>query len=323
MRRIASFAAIAAAALHFASPAAAQDAWPVKPVRLVVPSSPGGGTDLYARLLAQAVGDALRQPFIVDNKPGASGNIGAEVVAKAVPDGYTFLVSANPALTINPSLYPKLPYSAERDFVAVTRGVLSPMVLCVHPAVPARSLGELIALAKREPATIAFGSAGTGSPTYLGVRMIEEASGARFLHVPYKGLGPAYKDLLGGQIKFMLADLASALPHIRSGRAVALAVTERSAALPNTPTLAEAGLPNLEVYSSFGVVGPTGTPPAIVQRMAAEIAKAMKSPQLAEKLDAQALIPVFDTPELAAATLKKEREAWAAFIRRNGIMPSE
>jgi tripartite-type tricarboxylate transporter receptor subunit TctC len=321
LRIIASLAA--ALALPLALPAAAQDVWPTRAVRLVVPSSPGGGTDLYARLLAQALGESLKQPFIVDNKPGASGNIGAETVAKAAPDGYTFLVSANPALTINPSLYRNLPYSAERDFVAVARGVLSPMVVCVHPGVPARSLADLIALAKRERGTLAFGSAGTGSTTYLGVRMIEEASGVRFLHVPYKGVGPAYKDLLGGQLTFMLADLASALPHIKSGKAVALAVTERTAALPATPTLAEAGLPNLEVYSSFGVVAPTGTPPAIVQRLGAEIVKAMKSPQLAEKLDAQALIPIFDTPELAAASMKKEREVWAAFIQRNGIVSSE
>ena len=314
---------IAVALALLAAPAAAQDAWPAKPVRLVVPSSPGGGTDLYARLLAQALGDALKQPFIVDNKPGASGNIGAEAAARSAPDGYTFLVSANPAITINPSLYPNLPYSAERDFVAVARGVLSPMVICVHPSVAAKSLADLVALGKRDPGTVPFGSAGTGSPTYLGVRMLEEETGARFLHVPYKGLGPAYKDLLGGQIKFMFADFASALPHIRGGKAVALAVSDRTSALPGTPTLAEAGFAAVQVRSSFSVVAPTGTPPAIVQRMSTEITKAMRAPQLADKLDAQALIPIFDSPELAAASLKSEREAWAAFIKRNGIAPDQ
>jgi len=314
---------IAVALALLAAPAAAQDTWPAKPVRLVVPSSPGGGTDLYARLLAQALGDALKQPFIVDNKPGASGNIGAEAVARAAPDGYTFLVSANPAITINPSLYPNLPYSAERDFVAVARGVLSPMVVCVHPSVPAKSLADLVALGKRDPGTVPFGSAGTGSTTYLGVRMLEEATGARFLHIPYKGLGPAYKDLLGGQLKFMFADLASALPLLHGGKAVALAVTDRTTALPGTPTLAEAGFATVQVQSSFSVVAPTGTPPAIVQGMSTEIMKAMRAPRLAEKLEAQALIPIFDTPDLAAASLKSEREGWAAFIKRNGIAPDQ
>jgi tripartite-type tricarboxylate transporter receptor subunit TctC len=299
----------------------AQDAsWPSRPVRLVVPSSPGGGTDVFARLLGQALGEALKQQFVVENRPGASGNIGAEVAAKSAPDGYTFLVSANPALTVNPSLYRNLPYSAERDFAPITRGVMAPMVICVHSSVPARTMAELVAIGKREPGKLSFGSAGTGSPTYLGVRMLEEVTGAQFLHVPYKGVGQAYQDLLGGQLKFMFPDVASALPHIRSGKVVALAVTERTSQLPNTPTIAEAGFP-LDVFTSFSVVAPAGTPPAIVRRLAGEITKAMKSPAMAEKLDQQVLVPVFDTPEQFAASVKKERENWAEFIRRNNVMP--
>jgi tripartite-type tricarboxylate transporter receptor subunit TctC len=307
----------------FALSVPAQEAWPTRTVKLVVPSSPGGGTDLYARLLAQALSDALKQQFVVDNRPGASGNIGAEAAAKAAPDGYTFLVSANPAIAINPSLYKNLPYNAARDFAPVTRGVISPMVICVHPSVGAKTLAELIALGKREPGKIPFGSAGTGSPTYLGVKMLEEDSGARFLHVPYKGVGQAYQDLLGGQVKFMFPDIASALPHIKSGKVVALAVTERTPLLPDTPTLADAGFPHVEVFSSFSVVAPTGTPPAVIQRLSVEIIKAMKSPSLAEKLEEQALVPVFDTPELFAASLKRERETWASFIRRNGIVQEQ
>src|SRR5262249_25849067 len=190
------------------------------------------------------------------------------------------------------SLYPNLPYSAERDFVAVARGVLSPMVVCVHPSVPAKSLADLVALGKRDPGTVPFGSAGTGSTTYLGVRMLEEATGARFLHIPYKGLGPAYKDLLGGQLKFMFADLASALPLLHGGKAVALAVTDRTTALPGTPTLAEAGFATVQVQSSFSVVAPTGTPPAIVQGMSTEIMKAMRAPPLAKEAGAQAPLPL-------------------------------
>src|SRR5262249_20575055 len=160
--------------------------------------------------------------FVIDNRPGASGNIGAEAVAKSPADGYTFLVSANPALTVNPSLYKSLPYNAERDFAPVARGVIAPQVICAYPSLGAKTLADLIAMGKREPGKIPFGSAGTGSPTYLGVRMLEEVSGARFVHVPYKGVGQAYKDLLGGDIKFMFSDVATIIPHIRSGKVIAL-----------------------------------------------------------------------------------------------------
>jgi tripartite-type tricarboxylate transporter receptor subunit TctC len=305
-----------------ALPAVGQDAWPARPVKLIVPSSPGGGTDLFARLLGQSLSESLKQQFVVDNRPGASGNIGAEAAAKSAPDGYTFLVSANPALTVNPSLYKSLPYDAERDFSPVARAVIAPQVICAHPSLQVKTLGELIALGKRDPGKIPFASAGTGSPTYLGVRMLEEVSGARFVHVPYKGVGQAYKDLLGGDIKFMFPDVASVLPYLRSGKVVALAVNQRTPLLPGVPTLAEAGFP-VEVFTSFSVVAPAGTPAAVVHRMSAEIARAMKSPALSEKLQAQALVPVFDTPEQFAADLKKERDGWAAFIRRNGIVQEE
>jgi tripartite-type tricarboxylate transporter receptor subunit TctC len=313
-------AAVIASLSSFATQA--QDAWPSKPVRFIVPSSPGGGTDLYARILAQALGESLKQQFIVDNRPGASGNVGAAVAAKSPPDGYTFLISANPALTVNPSLYRNLPYNAERDFTAVTRGVIGPLVLIVHPSLQVNSVAELVALGRSEPGRIAFGSAGTGSPTFLGIRMLEELTGARFIHVPYKGVGPAYQDLLGGQIKFMFPDLASSIVHVRAGKLRALAVSLATPALPGVPTLAEAGFP-LEVLSSFSVVAPTGTPAAVVQRLNSEIGRAMRIPAVAEKLETQALVPVFDTPDEFAATLKRERERWAQFIRRNGIAADE
>ena len=299
----------------------AQDAWPSKPVRLIVPSSPGGGTDVYARLLAQGLSDGLKQSFLVENRPGASGNIGAAAAAKSAPDGYTFLVSANPALSVNPSLYPDLPYNAERDFTPVTRGVMAPMVLVVHPS-QSKSLGELVATGKSQPGKLAFGSAGTGSPTFLGVRMLEENSGAKFTHVPYKGVGAGYADLLGGQIQFMFPDVASALSHIQAAKLRALAVTQATPLLPGVPTLDMAGFA-LEVFTSFSVVAPAGTPTPVVGRMAAEIARAMRLPAIAEKLNAQVLVPVFDTPEQFAASLKKERDGWAAFIRRNAIQSNQ
>src|SRR5258708_260666 len=188
-----------------------QGAWPSKPVRLIVPSSPGGGTDVYARILAQALGEALNQQFVVENRPGASGHIGAAAVAKAPADCYTFLVSANPALSVNPALYRNLPYDAERDFAPVTRGVMAPMVLVVHPAVKANSLSELIFFSKKD--RLAFGSAGTGSPTYLGVRMVGGKTGARVTPVPDKGGGAPVQGLLGGQSPLLVSRIASRLPH--------------------------------------------------------------------------------------------------------------
>jgi len=305
------------------APAEAQDgAWPSKPVRFIVPSSPGGGTDIYARLLAQSLGEALKQQFVVENRPGASGNIGAGAAAKSAPDGYTFMVTANPALSINPSLYRDLPYDAERDFVPITRGVMAPMVIVASPSLQVKTLAELVALGKSQPGKVAYASAGTGTPLYLGVRMLEEKTGASYTHVPYKGAGAAYGDLLGGQVQFMFPDVASAISHIRSGKLRALAVTHATPLLPGVPTLAEAGFP-LEVLTSFSVVAPAGTPDPVVQRMSAEIARAMRAPAVAEKLAAQMLLPVFDSPEEFRASVKTERDGWAAVIRRNNIRPSD
>jgi len=222
------FLALQAASAH------AQETWPARPVKFIVPSSPGGGTDLYARQLAQALSEPLKQQFIVDNRPGASGNIGAEAAAKSAPDGYTFLVTANPAIAVNPSLYKNLPYNAERDFVPVARGVVAPLVICVHPSVPARTLAELVALGKRDPGRLSFGSAGTGSPTFLGIRMLEEVSGAKFLHVPFKGIGNMMPSLLGGQLSFAFPDAAVALAHIRAGKLIPLATDS----IPSSFTLA-------------------------------------------------------------------------------------
>lgn len=297
----------------------AQD-WPAKPVRFIVPSSPGGGTDLYARLLANALHDSLRQQFVVENRPGASGNIGAAAAAKSAPDGYTFMVTANPALSINPSLYRDLPYDPERDFAPITRGVMAPMVIVAGPALDVKTLGELVALGRKAPGKISYASAGTGTPLFLGVKMLEEKTGARYLHVPYKGAGAGYGDLLGGQVQFMFPDVASAISHIRAGKLRALAVTQSTPLLRGVPTLAEAGFP-LDVFTSFSVVAPSGTPAAVIQRMASEIAAAMHSGAVADKLAQQMLVPVFDTPAEFAASLKKERENWAQFIRRNGIQP--
>jgi tripartite-type tricarboxylate transporter receptor subunit TctC len=295
--------------------------WPTRPVTLVVPSSPGGGTDAYARLLAQALTEQLKQSFIVENKPGASGAIGATAVAQAAPDGYTLLVASNSSLGINPGLYKSLQYDVARDFAPVTRGVIAPMVVAVHPGTGFKTLADLVERGRREPGRIFYGTAGVGSPLYIGVRMLEEASGARFSHVPYKGAGPAYQDLVAGRLQFMLTDLASVRPFIDSGKLAALAITDKSQLLPDVPSFADAGFPKFKAFVSFSVMAPAKVNPAIVQRLAGEIAGAMKLPANAAKLEQLALLPVFDTPNQFAASLKDEQQGWAAFIRQNQITP--
>jgi tripartite-type tricarboxylate transporter receptor subunit TctC len=301
--------------------ACAQADWPVRPVTVIVPSSPGGGTDAYGRVLAQALTEQLKQTFVVDNKPGASGAIGATAAAKAEPDGYTLLVASNSSLGINPVLYKTLQYDVARDFAPVTRGVIAPMVIVAHPDAKVKTMAQLIERGKREPGALFYGTAGVGSPLYIGVLMIEDASGARFTHVPYKGVGPAYQDLLSGRLQFMLTDLASARPFVDSGKLVALSITDKSKLLPDVPTFAEAGYPGIKAFTSFSVLVPAKVPPALVNRIAADIAKAMLNPSVAQRLEQLALLPVLDTPEKFAASLKEEQQTWGAFIRQHNVQP--
>ena len=317
----AALACVAATLAVF--PARAQENWPARPVKFIVPSAPGGGTDAYARLMAAALGEALKQQFIVENRPGGNGNIGAEAAAMAAPDGYTILVSASPALMMNQSLYANLSYNAERDFAPISPGVISPLMFCVHPSLKVRSLAELVALGKREPGKLTYGSAGQTSVTALGVRLLEEATGARFTNIPYKGLGQAYQNLLSGELGFMFSDVVTVLAQVRAGKIVPLAVSYRTGQLPSVPTVAEAGFPVAEVHASFMVAAPAGTPGAIVSRLNGEINRLMKAPDIATKLDAQVLIPVFQTPEEFSASLKKQRDTWASAIRRIGIKADE
>ncbi len=300
----------------------AQEPWPSRPVRIIVPSSPGGGTDLYARLLAQALSEATRQQFLVENRPGASGNIGAAAAAKAPPDGYTLLVSANPALTINPNLYQNLPFDAERDFVPIVR-VMGPLLLVVHPSLPVRNFAQWVEAGRREPGKLSYGSAGTGSPTYLGVRMVEEKTGARFLHVPYKGVGPAYQDLLGGQIQFMFPDLASALPHIRSGKVIPVAVDQASSLLPGVPTISSSGLPDYSAPSAFALVAPSATPAAIIERLVRETEVIHRAPAFVSRVESMGLVAMNETQADLIQALRKERADYGAFIRRNAIVASD
>jgi tripartite-type tricarboxylate transporter receptor subunit TctC len=306
-------------ALAFPAGVFAQADWPARPVRVIVPSSPGGGTDVFGRILAQALTEQLKQPFLVDNKPGASGNIGADLVAKADPDGYTILVASNSSLGINPVLLKQMPFDADRDLAAVSRGVMAPMVLVASPAAGWKTMKDMIDAGKKDPAKFFYGSAGVGSPPYIGVRMIEDATGARFTHVPYKGVAPAYQDLLSGRLQFMFTDLATIEQNIRAGKVIALAVNQKTPLLPDVPTIAEAGYPGVRAWTSFSVMAPAKVSPAILRKLSVETQKALNNPAVQQRLAHQALIPVHDTPEEFAAELRKEREHWGQFIRRNNI----
>lgn len=297
--------------------------WPDKPVRVVVPSPPGGGTDGFARLISVSLADALKQPFIIDNRPGADGNIGTELAARAAPDGYTILVSAIPAMVINPYLYKKLPYNVETDFVPVAPGVIGVWAIVVHPSVPVKTLEDLIATGKRAPGSLAYGSPGVAGSSYMVVRMLEEASGAKFLQVPYKGAGPANQGILSGDIQFLKTDVIGVLSNIRAGKVRALVVNQVTDLLPGVPTLADAGYRDADLNSAFMVVAPRGTPSAVVQRLNVEINKAMRMPTIAKRLHDQGQIPVFETPEQFAESLKKSRAIWGAFIRRNNIVAEQ
>jgi tripartite-type tricarboxylate transporter receptor subunit TctC len=299
----------------------AQENWPVRSVRVIVPSSAGGGTDVFGRILAQALSEQTRQSFVVDNKPGASGNIGADLAAKAEPDGYTILVASNSSLGINPALYKTMPFDAERDLAAVTRGVMAPMVVVVSPGTGWKTLAEMIEAGKQQPGKFFYGSAGVGSPVYMGVRMLEDATGARYTHVPYKGVAPAYQDLLSGRLQFMFTDLASIEQHVKAGKVIALAVNQKTPLLPNVPTLADAGYGQVRAWTSFSVMAPARVPPSVLKRLAFEVGKALRTPAVVQRLEQQALIPVLDTPEEFAAELRKEREHWGGFIRKNNIQP--
>jgi tripartite-type tricarboxylate transporter receptor subunit TctC len=307
---------IAAAAMLAAFAAHADEPWPSKPVRLVVPSAPGGGTDVFARLLAQAMSEALKQPFVVENKPDANGYIGAETVARSKPDGYTLLVSANAALAINPAIQPPATFDVARDLAPIARGVWAVNVLVVNPSLGVKTVAEFVAAAKKKPGTLAFGSPGIGSAPYLGPRMIQEIAGIDVMHVPYKGVGPAYQDLVGGRLQFMYTDLASVLPFIQSGKVDVLAVDRPSPLLPGVPTFAESGLP-FDAPTSFMVMAPAGIAPALQQRIAGQVVAALKT--LAPRLEQQALVPVYDTPARFASDLREERARWAGFIQRNHI----
>ncbi|CAD5373246.1 Tripartite tricarboxylate transporter substrate binding protein [Rubrivivax sp. A210] len=320
---------LAAAAATTALPRAtrAQGAWPAKPVRIVVPFAASGTTDILARAIAPELQRAFGQPFVVDNKPGAGGNTGAAEVAKAPNDGYTFLMGTVGTHAINPSLYPKMPYDHVRDFAPVTLVAGVPNVLVLNPATARkygiRSVADLVKAARANPGRLNMASSGNGTSIHLAGELFKSLTGTFMLHLPYRGSGPALIDLMAGNVDLMFDNLPSALPHIKSGRLDALAVTsaQRSAALPDLPTVAEVGgqaLAGYEASSWFGLLAPAGTPAEIVARVQQETAKALGTAAIKERLQAQGAIPSGMVPAEFARFIDAETRKWAAVVKASG-----
>jgi tripartite-type tricarboxylate transporter receptor subunit TctC len=310
-------ALLAALGLACAIPAHAQYA--TKPVRLIVPFPPGGGSDTLARLVSPKLGEALQQPVIVENRPGGGTNIGAEIAAKAPADGYTLLMG-NISHAINASLYSKLGYDLVRDFAPVTLLASTPNIVVVHPSVPVKSVQELVALAKARPGQLDYASAGSGSSSHLAGELFGMMTGARMTHVPYKGGGPAVAALLGGQCSVGFATTPSVLAQVRSGKLRALAVTtaQRSPSTPELMTLAEAGVPGYEAGTWYGFLVPTGTPGEIVARLNAETLKLLKASDTRGRLETAGLDVIGSTPEQFGSYIRSEIEKWAKVVKVSG-----
>ena len=295
--------------------------WPARPVHVVNPFTAGGPADLLARAVGQKLGDAWGQPIIVESRVGAAGNIGIEYVAKAPADGYTLLVMPTGNAVVNPHIYPKIPYDTFRDFAPVTLLATVENLLVVHPSVKANSVQELIALARANPGKLTYSSPGVGSQAHVAGEMLSSMAGVRMLHVAYKGMAPAMNDLLGGQVNFMFLSMTSALKQAQAGklRALGVASARSSAAAPDLPTVAEQGLPGFEAVSWYALMAPAETPKDVVEKIAAESARALRDPAVRERLLGLGANPVGNTPAELLAMLKREYAFWGDFIRKAGI----
>jgi tripartite-type tricarboxylate transporter receptor subunit TctC len=304
-----------------ASPVHAQD-YPTRPIRMIVPYPPAGGTDIVARIISEPLAAVLGQPIIIENRGGAAGNLGTDVAAKSAPDGYTILFTLS-SHTINPKLYDKLPFDVEKDFIPISLAAYIPQILVANPSVPANNVKELIALAKAEPGKLNFASVGTGSPGHIAGELFKLKTGTNMVHVPYKGGGPAVTDTLGGQVQLLFVSMPAALQYVKAGKLKAIAVTsdKRSAAAPDIPTIAESGVPDCVVNSWYGALVPARTPPAIVAKLQAAFAKVLQMPQVKERLFAQGAEATFSTSAEFEHLIHDELKQWEFVIREAKIKP--
>jgi tripartite-type tricarboxylate transporter receptor subunit TctC len=313
-------------AAHAAPPdagdAAAGRAYPVKAIRFIVASPPGGPADTVTRLIGPKLTETWHQPVVIDNRPGANGIIGTEMTARAAPDGYTIVMVAA-GVAINPSLYARVPYDPVRDFAPVTQAISVPNVLVVHPSHSIATVAELVNAARAKPGTIPFGSAGKGTSGHLALELFQLVANVRFVHVPYKGGGPALTELLGNQVNALFSIALSAMPHVRAGRLTGLAVTSRNRtrSAPELPTVAESGYPGFEVTGWFGVLAPAKTPPAVVAKLNDEIVRILRLPEVEQRLVSQAAEPVASEPQAFAQHIANETRKWAQVVKQAGIRP--
>jgi len=308
--------------LLLAMPFGYAQSWPQRPVRVIVPFAPGGASDLMPRLVGEKLAAIWAQPVIIDNRAGAAGNIGMEAGAKAPPDGYTLLAAPNGNLVVNPHMYSKLSYDVFKDLAPVTRIAAVQNVLVVNPEVPAGSMKEFIALARAKPGTLNFGSPGNGSQAHVGVELLKMQLGLDLVHLPYQGVGPAMKDLLGGRLQLMLAQVPSALPQIKAGKLRPLGVASSAplAALPEVPTIAAAaGLPGYEAVSWYALMAPAGTPKDVVEKIHSDVAKVLQFPEVRERLAGMGAEPSGEAPAELAARIKSEYQRWGEVVRKANI----
>jgi tripartite-type tricarboxylate transporter receptor subunit TctC len=303
----------------FALPAVAQT-YPTKPVRIIVPYSPGGGIDTVARMMAQKLTEQIGGPFLIENRPGAAGVLGAEIVARAAPDGYTLLASAT-EFAINPIVRPKLPYDSFKDFIHISQLASVQFILAAHPSVPARNVKEVIALAKARPGTLTYGSSGTGGGPHLAGELFQSMAGIRWVHVPFKGTGPMSLAVMSGEIDFIFAATIGLLPQVRAGKMRAIAVTgqKRFAQLPEVPTVAESGIPGYSAIGWYGFYAPAGTSPEIVRRLYAEATRALGDPEVKEKLGRSGNEYVMSSPDEFVAFLRAETAKWTKIVKEANV----
>ncbi len=311
---------IACAIVLPTSAAAADPAYPTRPIRLLVPFAAGGGSDTTARILTPRLHEAMGQAWVVDNRGGAGGNLAADIVAKANPDGHTIFLGFNTVLTVNPSLY-KLPFSVEKDFQPVTLLATAQYIMVLHPSVPANNLKEFIALAKQKPGAFNFSSGGMGTPLHMAAELFSKRAGIKMVHIAYKGGGPAAAALLGGEVQVLFGSIASSMPHVKTGRLKAFATTgaRRSKVAPDLPTMIEQGFPGFDVGSWYAFLVPAHTPAAVIRRLHGESLKVVAMPDVQQALSRQGLEPETSTPQELAARIKAETATWAQVIKEAGI----